>query len=82
MKKEWKVMKETTKIYDVRKGSDDYRVWNRSKDFLCDYMTKKRNSPFKSIKTRRDMRVCITILELTPQNQEVRNETRTIERKL
>ena len=64
-KKEQKVMKEETKIYVVKKGSDDYRVWTRATDFVSDYMCKKRNSPFKSIKTKREIKVCITILELS-----------------
>lgn len=59
-----KIVKETTKIYTIKKGIDDFRVWTRATDFLSEYMMKKRDSRFKNVKTKRDIKVCITILEI------------------
>lgn len=65
IKKDEKIIKETTKIYSVEKGQDDFKVWIKGSDFLCDYMVKKRRRRFSIGKTKRKIKVCITILELS-----------------
>ena len=74
MKKSFKVIKKTTKIYNVSKGQDDFKVWTKGTDFLCDYMTTKRKGKFSVVKTRKHIQVRITISELR-KIEEVRRWT-------
>ena len=54
-------MRQVLKIFNNKKGEDDWKVWSRANNFLSDYMLSKRNRRFTPVKLRTDIEVIIII---------------------
>ena len=54
-------MPEYDKTFIIGKGQEDYKVWTKATNFICELMTLKRKSPFKCRILRKPVKVTINI---------------------
>ncbi len=51
------------KVFIIKKGQEDWRVWNRVNDWLNKLMTRRRRSHFKERILRKEVKIVVTITD-------------------
>ncbi len=51
------------KVFIIKKGQEDWRVWNRVNDWLCKLMSQRRRSHFKERILRKEVKIVVTITD-------------------
>lgn len=57
------MIKKTEKIFKIKKGSNDWKVWSIVNTYLVSFMDKKRKAIFSPVKTRKHIKVTVIIEE-------------------
>jgi len=56
-------MKSIKKVFDIKEGQEDYKVWTKPTDWLMEYITPRRNLRYVPRSLKRNVRITVIVEE-------------------